>query len=155
MKKEVQQMDKRLLTFLLIGALLILAFFTFNAYNNIQSAAVITSEDTCQFEKINQKIETAGLRGTHFWLPDNIQYSEVMIKSASAELTCNECSLSINGNNCYYQKGSVNKEVVDLGRCAAFMKEGKNSMGITSTARTSSDRVTQMLIEMEVKPVNC
>jgi len=148
-------MDKRPLTFLLIGAIILLGFFTFNAYNNIQSAAVITSEDTCQFEKINQKIETAGLRGTHFWLPDNIQYNEVMIKSASAELTCDECSLIINGNNCYYQKGSVNKEVVDLGRCTSFMKEGKNSIGITSTARTSANRVSQIFVEMEVKSLNC
>jgi len=149
-KEEASFPTKTTISIFLIGAIVLLAFLSWNAYNNIQSAAVISPE-TCQWENLNQEIPVAGLRGSHFWLPYNEKYTEARFLGMNGELSCNDCSLTINGQRCFSQKGSVTKEVVDLMSCVNILKEGKNAVEVSSPIKTSVNQISKVYVEMEVR----
>ena len=154
-QEEVPFLNTKVLSVFLLLILFALVFFSFRSYNNIQSAAVFNAVKSCNFEKVHQNIPLAGLRGTRFWIPTDLAYDEVRILQVSGDLTCNDCSLTVNGQQCYYTKGSVNREIVDLSSCLSFLKEGENTVQVTSSTKGSANSLAEIYVDMQVKPANC
>ena len=87
-------------------------------------------------------------------MPADETYSKIQFNGLYAELSCSQCTLSINGQLCY-SGANINRDVVDLGKCLPYLREGKNIAVIDSDLRGSTDTLSTIYAELSIQPASC